>query len=885
MSRVRFLIAILVTAVLSGCGGPASPQQASDPQQQQADWPGAVISSEEIHGLDPTLPAEAGAIRHVTYVSKSGITDAYTHVTASIYVPRGTAPQGGFPVVAYGRAVGTPTPECAFSSPAAKAASSAAIDTFLKAGYVVAVPDYQGLGNPSDGKIGYHPVLDSASAGYNLIDAVRATRKLIPETSDTWFAVGDRQGGQGAWAANELSDEYGHPNLRGTVSISPTADVDDLADAAAAGTLTPDQQRLYIQYLAALATQYRDQFPLDDYRRGPVKDNWDLLLSCNPSEDAARNAVAARVSPDDLRPATPKALNLLQGYLRKTTLPQGPAKLPMLVAFSDDDPLIPVAWTQRALVRACQMGDAITIREQPSPTLTDPLVLEWMADRAADRPMVDDCTPFAAEHPLPPAPAPAPASVPAIPAPSATPAPVTDPAPGNPTGGELSLINGWLPLTIQAIALGSLIAATGWRSRRWTLRWLPVAFASGAVLIAGVWLLFESQGWGPHYPWVMWPWIGLTGLAAAVLVLGWPGSPWWRRVVTLVTVPLCVLASATAVNASLGYLQTSGMLWQRITGKQPSQWIDETKLIAMQHDGVRPSRGTVVSIKTPTDVSGFSHRDELVYLPPVWFTSNPPPRLPVVMVIGPEFSTPPDWLLYARGLDILDKFALNHRGSAPVVVFPDTTGSFTNDTECVNGPRGNAADHVTKEFVPYVISQFGVSADPSGWGVAGWSAGGTCSAMFLVKYPELFSAIVDLDGQLGPNAGPKNQTIARLFGGDAEAWAAFDPKTVVQAHGPYQDKAAWIGVSQDIPTTHFPAATTPLAPDALADWDTRSEDHAKTGPQLCRLLAAYGIECSVVGYGGGHDYVSAAAGFAAALPWLAGRLGTPGVPPIPLPGA
>lgn len=882
MGWVRILMAMIVAAMVAGCGGSSPPPSGNAPPGD-ADLPGTVISVDEARDADATLYLEGTTVRHVTYVSKSGVYDGKTHVTASIYVPPGPAPQGGFPVVAYGRAVGTPTPECAFSSPAATQRSAAAITRFLDAGYVVAVPDYQGLGKPSDGKVAYHPTLDSASAGYDLIDAVRATRRTLPQTSAVWIAVGDAQGGQGAWAINELSDAYGHPDLRGTVSVSPTADMDGLADAAAAGTLTPAQQRIYIEYLAALANQY-GQFPLDDFRRGSVKDNWKLLLSCAPDDDAARNDAIARITPDDLRPATPEALKLLQGYLRKTRLPQGPAKVPMLVVFGDDDPLTPAPWTQRALVRACHMGDAITIVERPSPDVTDPVVLAWMADRSAGREVANDCPQLAADNPLPPDSAPAPSPVTAAPA-AVAPIAETEPATGPSGPGETSLTDGWLPIAIQVIAAAALIAATGWRSSRWRTLWLPLAFVVALALIAGVWWFLESQGWGPHYPWPMWPWIGLTGLAAAVLVLGWRGSPWWRRAVALVTVPLCVLATATAVNASLSYLPTVAAAWQRMSGHQPVQWIDQGKLRAMQRAGERPTRGTVVSITTPSDISGFSHRGELVYLPPVWFSSNPPPRLPAVMMIGPEFSSPSDWLLLARGLDILDRFALRHRGAAPVVVFPDTSGSFTNDTECVNGPRGNAADHITKEFLPFVVSNFGVSADASGWGSAGWSSGGTCSVMFLVRHPELFSAIVDLDGQLGPNAGPKNQTIARLFGGDEKAWASFDPRTVAQEHGPYRDKAAWIAVSADVPTKHFPAGNSAGDSRATADWDIQSEDHPDTALQLCGLFSAYGIECSVVGYGGGHDYRSAAAGFGAALPWLAGRLGTPGVPAIPLPGA
>ena len=250
-----------------------------------------------------------------------------------------------------------------------------------------------------------------------------------------------------------------------------------------------------------------------------------------------------------------------------------------------------------------------------------------------------------------------------------------------------------------------------------------------------------------------------------------------------------------------------------------------------------------------------------MYLPPAWFTSSPPPELPAVMMIRAELSAPSDWLLSGRALDVLDNFALQHHGVTPVMVFPDTSGSFTNDTECVNGLRGNAADHLIQEFVPYVISNFGVSSKASGWGLAGWSSGGTCSLTLAVSHPEMFSAIVDLDGQLGPNAGKKKQTIARLFGGDEEAWAAFDPKTIVENRRYYYDMAAWVGVSDQIPTRHWPADSGAGHTDQLHDWDTYSEDHAKTANQLCILLSAHGIECSVVGYRGGHDFPSASFGF------------------------
>ena len=53
--------------------------------------------------------------------------------------------------------------------------------------------------------------------------------------------------------------------------------------------------------------------------------------------------------------------------------------------------------------------------------------------------------------------------------------------------------------------------------------------------------------------------------------------------------------------------------------------------------------------------------------------------------------------------------------------------------------------------------------------------------------------------------------------------------------------------------------------------------------QLCALGSANGITCAVVAQPGKHDWPFASHAFAAALPWLAGQIRTPGVPPIPLP--
>lgn len=452
---------------------------------------------------------------------------------------------------------------------------------------------------------------------------------------------------------------------------------------------------------------------------------------------------------------------------------------------------------------------------------------------------------------------------------------------------NLSLTSGPIPLTLQLLAIVAIVVAVGrGRTKEWLRRWLLVAVLVGVGLAAAARLFVRDQGWSAEaisFGTVFWT--AMFGFSATLLIAGWHGSAWWRRMVSVLAVVLMVVCGFAALNTATGYFPTVRAAWLRLTQTEPEQWIDEAQLQALQQSGEVPTRGTVVRVNIPADASGFAHRTEVVYLPPAWFASNPPPQLPAVIMMGGEFNHPNDWLQSTSALEALDNFAALHHGNAPVFAFPDISGKFSNDTECVDGTRGNAASHLTKDVVPYMISRFGVSSKAENWALAGWSSGATCALTTAVRNPGMFGAFVWLDGTLGPNAGTKDQTVARLFGGDQAAWESFDPKTIITRHGPYDHMAAWLAVADNTPTVHRGATTTPPSEDAIADWDTFSEEHAPNANKLCALLSGYNIECSVVGYKGDHDFQSAGAAFDAALPWLAWRLGTPGVREKALPGA
>ena len=447
--------------------------------------------------------------------------------------------------------------------------------------------------------------------------------------------------------------------------------------------------------------------------------------------------------------------------------------------------------------------------------------------------------------------------------------------------GRLSLLHGWLPAAAQVLALLAAVTAIDWRRQSWCRRALPLALvAAAAVTALSYWYIASIGVAGDPAPMSLWLWIAMSGLAAAVLLLGWPGARWWRRALAVLSVPLCVLCATLALNVWVGYFPTVLAAWNQLTaGPLPDQ-IDRLRVTAMQVAGTKPTKGVVVPVTISADASHFPHRQELVYLPPAWFGSNPPPRLPTVMMISSAFNTPADWLRAGGAFDTVDDFAAHHHGFAPALVFVDPTGSFDNDTECVNGSRGNAADHLTRDVVPFMISNFGVSADRANWGIAGWSMGGTCAVDLTVMHPDMFSAFVDIAGDLRPNTGTTDQTIGRLFAGNNAAWAEFDPVSVITRHGRYTGVSGWFDVPAPSGAHSLAQAANPTLGSTTAANPEGQDAAANT---LRDIAGANGITCAVVTQPGKHDWPFAAQAFAASLPWLAATLGTPSAEPVQLP--
>ena len=352
------VLTVALTTTLSACGRTVT--NTSSPAETVDDGPGTLIKANPMTDVDQSVRALGADALRIVYRSTSGIDGSKTEVTGAVFVPAGKPPHGGWPVVAFAHGTTGINQECGPSQSPDLFGSIGLVAGYLQLGFAVTATDYQGLGGP-----GAHPYLDSTTAGFNLIDSVRALRHVSKNVSRTWGGFGGSQGGAVTWAANEQASTYAPElDLVGTISLAPIADVSGLAALAASRKMTKDQEGLYVWAVMGLE-RTRPGFNVDDYRHGLADARWTALAGCNKFESFERVKVLLQLTPDDLAPSSPEAERRLAELLKSESVPQRRASAPMLVIYGGSDTYVNFEWTRAAIERACQMGSRIAAVLQP----------------------------------------------------------------------------------------------------------------------------------------------------------------------------------------------------------------------------------------------------------------------------------------------------------------------------------------------------------------------------------------------------------------------------------------------------------------------------------------------------------------------------------------
>jgi hypothetical protein len=346
------------------------------------DAPGRLLSATPVTDLDPALVALGAHEWRVVYASRSGLDDRPVAVSGMVIAPAGSPPPGGWPILALAHGTTGVADACAPSATSNLAGQLPDALPALTHGFVVTATDYEGLGTP-----GPHPYLVPAAAGRDVIDSVRAARALVPHTSTRWAVFGQSQGGQAAWAADELAGTWGVGlHLLGAAVAAPVTNLAGAAD----GHLTRYQRGLLPLVLYGLQQQHPD-LRYTDYLSGEAAALAPLVpITCG------LQARFRALPPTDFRSVSAGAADRLRTWLTENALPRQRAAAPLFVAQGTADEIVRSSWTDATVRRACRLGDVIDYVHydgagHPAMPVAGPAVLRWLSGRFAGRPAPDNC--------------------------------------------------------------------------------------------------------------------------------------------------------------------------------------------------------------------------------------------------------------------------------------------------------------------------------------------------------------------------------------------------------------------------------------------------------------------------------------------------------------
>ena len=427
-----------------------------------------------------------------------------------------------------------------------------------------------------------------------------------------------------------------------------------------------------------------------------------------------------------------------------------------------------------------------------------------------------------------------------------------------------SLLSGPLPWLLYAAGVAGLVGLLWGRGRTWWRLKVPLAVGLGLVVAVVVELVVD-HALDLFYPedlgWAALVAIGLIVLAVALALL--KESAWRRRWIALIAAVGVLLGSLTLVNSYFSYYPDVGSLFGQAGG-------DVTNLPSKTHptgpssDVSRPpatgpiearwtpqpglrTQGTLSQVTIPGTVSGWNPgRPDWVYLPPAAYADNAP-DLPVLMLLPGDPGSPDSWAVNLKVGDLLDAYAAQHHGLAPIVIIADSRGAY-QDPECVDSKVGHVFTFLTKDVPVWVAANVPHAVtDTTKWAVGGLSAGGTCGLQLVVNAPQVFKTFVNYSGLDFIAWSGVADAIAGLFDGDAQAYAAVNPKDVLQ-NKKFPDAAGFVSVGD--------------------------QDGTRTDlEEGVRLARAAGLTISFQVVSGGHTGPTWSAGLVASLPWLGQRLG------------
>lgn len=397
----------------------------------------------------------------------------------------------------------------------------------------------------------------------------------------------------------------------------------------------------------------------------------------------------------------------------------------------------------------------------------------------------------------------------------------------------IRIIGGPLPIVLEvaaALAAIALVARPVPRGRRlaWAITVIAALLAGAGAGLLACWVVGDMfNAFDVSLSPASRAWIAAAFAGAAVAVVSLVRSGTRRRVVAVLGLVLFVLVGSLGVNADFGqYPTVASILGFSSFPALPTAALDAQRAAIGSQSanadwrapGRMPAKGLVGAVTIPATVSHFAARQALVYLPPAALVANPP-TLPVLVMLSGQPGSPENVFISGHLDAELDRLAAQDHGLAPIVVVPDQLGAPQINPMCVDGAIGNSATYLTVDVPAWIRANLDVQQSSASWGIGGFSQGGTCAIQLGAGHPELFGSILDISGELEPKIGSPAVTVAKGFAGDAAAYDAAKPLSIIAGHAPFADTVA-VFAAGELDARYTPWVATVAAAGAAAGMHT-----------------------------------------------------------------
>jgi Secretory lipase len=299
--------------------------------------PGELIRSEPFY--EYLLPYTISAVR-ILYHSRSP-REKDVAVSGVVLLPRGTAPPGGWPIIAWAHDLTGSARQCA-PSLLKTLNEGPLLSMYVGLGYAVVASDYAGLGTNFP-----YAVLDVPSNAQDVINSVAAARAALPQLASKWLVAGYAHGSRVAIGVAETLDKN-DSNYLGAVGILGVADPPEFFEHLAEGPSYP--------MLVFLAQGIKNQYA--GFQVDNMLTDKGMALYKYFSENCEATSGQAPQSNEVLKPGWQNN-PYVKEFFSRNVLGDKPAFSPLLLISGETDGEVPSSLTTAIVGRLCHQKDRV----------------------------------------------------------------------------------------------------------------------------------------------------------------------------------------------------------------------------------------------------------------------------------------------------------------------------------------------------------------------------------------------------------------------------------------------------------------------------------------------------------------------------------------------